>query len=178
MPDSPSSLCILPDLPVRYFGHTQHGGTLCGGLSGTQTTCRQWNSKDASFPAKPVHEFKSGRFYHVSWTPVSEKETFLIGGGFKSNNSSTIVEPEVLEGSPGFPIKYPLTRWPVHGSCGITDPDTDALIITGGMTAETDTSLYDENGFIEPFGTLNHKRRWHGCTSYVTNKKRVYLKSS
>ena len=29
-PNSLESSCILPELPAPYFGHTQHGGLLCG----------------------------------------------------------------------------------------------------------------------------------------------------
>ena len=173
LPDFPDSPCILPNLPVEYREHSQDGGLLCGGYAKTtRHNCRKWNSTEGKFPAKPVHEFKHGRKNHVSWTPVAEKETFLIGGGGANSgdrNTSTIVKPGVFEGSHGFDLTIP-----INAACAIPDPDTDTLIITGGDPKnETSTSLYNEDGFIESFGTLNHGRAHHGCTSYVTHNKRV-----
>jgi len=175
LPDFPDSPCILPALPVAYSEHSQDGGLLCGGYAKeTRFNCRQWNSTEGNFPAKPVHEFKHDRKNHVSWTPVAEKETFLIGGGGTDSgamNSSTIVKPGVFEGSHGFDLTIP-----IYAACAIPDPDTDTLIITGGDPEnETSTSLYNEDGFIESFGTLNHGRAHHGCTSYVTHNKRIFM---
>ena len=172
-PNSPP--CILPDLPARYYTHTQDGGMICGGYY-TQYNCRQWSPKEGIFPDEPVHRFKPGRFVHVSWTPVSEKETFLIGGGtnIESRNSSTLVKPGTIEGSNGFPLKYPL-----YGACSIPDPETDTVIITGGNLYSSPTprykltSLYNEEGWVENFGNLTYERKYHGCTSYVADQKRV-----
>ena len=170
----------MPDLPAPYYQHTQDGGLICGGAQ-TQYTCRQWNSTEGNFPYEPVHKFKPGRYVHVSWTPVYEKETFLVGGqGTVARNSSTVVKPGVLWGSNGFPkgLKYPL-----GGACSIPDPDTDTVIITGGNYSPYPpapspplyraTSVYNEKGWVEDLGNLNHPRRYHGCTSYIANKKRV-----
>ena len=77
LPNYPSQPCILPDLPAQYSGHTSDQGLICGGYH-TQENCRQWSPKEGNFPDEPVHRFKPGRYNHVSWTPVSEKETFLI----------------------------------------------------------------------------------------------------
>ena len=173
-PNDPSNPCILPELPFPYYAHTQDGGMICGGARGTSDNCRQWNSKEGKFPKKPDHEFKPSRYWHVSWTPVSEKETFLIGGSNnEAKNSSTVVKPGEPAGKNGFKLKYPL-----NGACSIPDPETDTVLITGGNSLPINlqykiTSLYNEDKFVENLGNLNYKRRYHGCTSYVTNKKRV-----
>merc|ERR1719312_362846 len=180
-PNNPSYPCILPELPASYYGQSQDGGMICGGYyTRTRNNCRQWNSKERKFPSKTVHEFKPSRYFHVSWTPVSEKkETFLIGGG-TSRNSSNVVKQGVIEGYKG---PETLPNLPLWGACSIPDPDTDTVIITGGNTDYKSpkapqlrvTSLYNEDGFIENFGNLTFRRMNHGCTSYIANKKRVFL---
>ena len=173
VPNTPGEPCILHDLPEGYYGHTQDGGMICGGVQ-TQNTCRRWNPKEGIFPYKTVHGFEPGRYAHVSWTPVYEKETFLIGGGsnLESRNSSTLVKQGTFAGSDGFPkgLKYAL-----FGACSIPDPDTDTVVITGGRYSEKTSSVYNEYGFIEYLGDLNFKRYEHGCTSYVSDNTRVYI---
>ena len=168
VPNTPGEPCILHDLPEGYYGHTQDGGMICGGVQ-TQNTCRRWNPKEGIFPDKPVHEFEPGRWLHVSWTPVSERETFLIGGGKHAESLSTIVKPGKYGGKPGFNLSTPLI-----GACSIPDPETDTVIITGGNRPKyTLTSLYNEDGWVENFGNLYYGRQYHGCASYVADKKRV-----
>ena len=179
LPNSPKTPCILPKLPAGYAFHTQDGGMICGGL-GAPNNCRRWNSKERNFSDKPVHVFKTERFLHVSWTPVSQEETFLMGGhNLKSTaalNTSTVVEQGIFQGSPNFTLKYPFS-----GACSIPDPDTDRVVITGGQQSEfkhtysKKTSLYNQKGFIQYLGDLHYIRYFHGCTSYTSDNKRVCL---
>ena len=174
LPNSPNEPCILHDLPAPYSGHTQDGGMICGGRGqrgSLNNNCRQWNQEEGKFPINPVHEFNPARGSLVSWTPMSEMETFLIGGDGPSEsfNSSTIVKPGVFDGYKGFYLKYYL-----YGSCAVADPETDTVVIIGGNTDSYKvTSLYNEDGWVEDFGNLHYMRWRHGCTSYVANKKRV-----
>ena len=184
LPNSPSTPCILPDLPAPYYAHTQdtiqNRALLCGGVyTSTRDNCRQWSYKEGKFPAELVHKFSPDRYHHVSWTPASERETFLIGGGSlktgaTASTSSTLVKPGVFYGTPGFNLTQSL-----FGACSIPDPDSDTVVITGGnyfykfSDSYKVTSLYNEDGFIENFGNLNYKRYFHGCTSYIADKKRV-----
>ena len=176
LPKSPSQKCILPNLPIPNYGHTLDGDMICGGYGTTNNmNCRQWNSTAGIFSKKPAHNFKPGRMNHMSWSPVSEKVIFLIGAGYSktgSYNSSHIIKPGVFEGYRGFELKYSL-----YAACSIPDPETDTLIITGGNNNspyDRVTSLYNEDGWIEDFGLLNQRRRFHGCASYIADKKRVY----
>ena len=163
-PDSPDTPCILPELPAPYFGHTQNGGLLCGGYRNeTRYNCRQWNSTESKFLENPVHKISPGRYFHVSWTPVSGNETILMDG-----NTTTIVKPGVELGSEWFYLKYNFSA-----ACSIPDPDTDTLVITGGRYSGKTTSLYNKTGFVEYLGELNFKRHEHGCTSYVSDGIRV-----
>ena len=103
---------------------------------------------------------------------MSEKETFLIGGGkAEARNSTTIVKPGELNGIPGFPLVNSL-----FGACSIPWPEQNKVIITGGNTDSPQnrrTSVYNKQGHIENLGYLNHQRKDHGCTSYVSDNKRV-----
>ena len=182
-PKFPFKPCILPDLPERYYGHTQDSGMICGGTY-TQYTCRKWSSKEGIFPDKPVHNIKPGRFQLVSWTPSSKNETFLMGGGAYNTgarSSSTIVKQGVLNGAPGFKL---VTQ--IYGACSIPWPETDTVLITGGnlnkkkRTKRGDspnykrTSVYNKKGIIDEYlGFLNYPRYMHGCTSFVADNKRV-----
>ena len=181
LPNSPGNPCILPDLPERYHAHTQDSGMICGG-SYTKYTCRQWSPKEESFPDKPVHYFKPGRFHHVSWT-TAEKETIMFGGGAYNTgarNSTTILKPGVVDGNQGFKLADQ-----IYGACSIPWPETDTVIITGGYvnkkkrTKRGDspnsqlTSVYNEKGFIEYLGVLHYPRHLHGFTSFVADNKRV-----
>ena len=178
LPNSPDTPCILPELPEQFTEQTQDGGMICGGLY-TRNYCYAWNSTEGKFPKTPVHKFAPARYHHVSWTPVSEKETFLIGGGSSkpksgAHNSTNTLTPGVFMGRKGFDLK---NQYILYGACSIADPETDTVIITGGNAFDQPrfklTSLYNEDGFIENFGNLTHRREFHGCTSYVANKKRV-----
>ena len=183
VPNSPNNPCLLPNLPAAYDKHTQSGGMICGGWNsifykgkdnwGTRF-CHQWNSEEGKWYDKPVHEFNPGRYALVSWSPASEKETFLIGNGGRADklamNTSTKVKPGIYEGTHGFKLKYPF-----GGGCSVPDPETDTLVITGGWASLTLTSLYNENGFVEYFGNLTHKRAKHGCSSYFDDNKRVFF---
>ena len=178
LPNSPNKRCILPDLPRPFYWHTQEGGMICGGQSrnGTMNNCHQWIPEEGKFTTKPVHEFNPPRDALVSWTPVSQRETFLIGGSGSpdgaSQKTSSIVKSGVFDGSKGFDLKYKL-----YGSCAVPDPETDTVVIIGGNhegnPGNKITSLYNEDGWVEDFGNLHHQRWWHGCTSYVADNKRV-----
>ena len=175
LPNSPGNPCILPDLPERYYAHTQDSGMICGG-SYTKYTCRQWSPKEESFPDKPVHYFKPGRFHHVSWT-TAEKETILFGGGAYNTgarNSTTILKPGVVDGNQGFKLVDQ-----IYGACSIPWPEKNSVVITGGnyhSPIYMSTPVYNEKGFVEDLGKINHQRVYHGCTSYIANKKRVDMK--
>ena len=180
LPNSPETKCILPDLPADYVFHTQDGGMICGGRKNTENTCRQWNSTEAKFPNKTVHSFEPGRYHHVSWSPVSGKETFLIGGMTRGSsrwntftgNTSTLVKPGLYNGTPGFNLTY-LKFYRLLDACAIPDPDTDTVVITGGQYSMNNTFLYNQKGFLRNLGDLNYVRVGHGCTSYISDNRRV-----
>ena len=95
-----------------------------------------------------------------------------MGDDSKSaQNTTTVVKPGVFPGYPGFKLTNPL-----YGACSIPYPENDTVLITGGnwdYPYYKVTAFNDKHGKRENFGYLNVPRRFHGCTSYITNKKRV-----
>ena len=59
-------------------------------------------------------------------------------------------------------------------SCGIPDPETDTIIVTGGQDTETRVSQYDRNGFVKNLPSLNTVRRFHSCAQFTDNGVKVY----
>ena len=60
-----------------------------------------------------------------------------------------------------------------RGACAIPDPDTDTVIVTGGRFSYVIVSIYNEEGWVRNLKGLNKKRRFHGCTSFVTGGEKV-----
>ena len=95
-PFTETSCSLPPNLPDERFSHTQDGLLLCGGTSisksGDQSqTCLTWNqgSWDVS------HHLSSKRSAHISWTPATGNNTYLMGGYYLNNEKTTdIVGPD------------------------------------------------------------------------------------
>ena len=72
-------------------------------------------------------------------------------------------------------------------ACAISDPDTDTLVVTGGIDVDdknepivsTTVTRYGKKGYIEDFSPgLKTGRGGHGCTSFVSQQnERVNLYS-
>ena len=58
-------------------------------------------------------------------------------------------------------------------ACAIPDPDTDIVVVTGGMDTLTPVSVYSVLGWIVDLPSLNAGRTSHACTSYMTGGMRV-----
>ena len=63
-------------------------------------------------------------------------------------------------------------------ACAIADPDTDTVVVTGGLF--NDVSRYGKEGWIEDFSSkLITGRRDHGCSSFLSkDNERVILVTS
>ena len=68
-------------------------------------------------------------------------------------------------------------------TCGIEDPDTQTVVITGGyltgrLSIMNTVSLYGIQGWIEDLPSLNYNRYQHACSSYMSGGSRVrdYMK--
>ena len=60
-------------------------------------------------------------------------------------------------------------------TCAIPDPDTDTVVITGGLDTLTTVSVYSVHGWVEDLPSLNIGRYLHACTSYMSGGKRVRI---
>ena len=63
-------------------------------------------------------------------------------------------------------------------TCGIEDPDTQTVVITGGyltgrLSIMNTVSLYGIQGWIEDLPSLNYNRYQHACSSYMSGGSRV-----
>ena len=58
-------------------------------------------------------------------------------------------------------------------ACAIPDPDTDTVVVTGGVVTLTKVSVYSVQGWQEDLPSLNTGRHSHACTSYMSGGKRV-----
>ena len=95
-----SSLCTLPDLPNKYYYHTQSGLVTCGGgdSSNTATSCvrlidGEWLQSNT---------LKQYRYYHTSWT--SPLGIVLMGG--RGSGTTTELLTEDGQSVELFPLKY------------------------------------------------------------------------
>ncbi len=66
-------------------------------------------------------------------------------------------------------------------ACAISDPENQQVIITGGGDPEIEitanVTVYGHRGWVEDLPNMNYKRAEHGCTSYLSQGKRVSLLS-
>ena len=58
-------------------------------------------------------------------------------------------------------------------ACSIEDPDTETVVITGGVYTLTTVSVYGLQGWMEDLPHLINGRLGHACTSYKTAGTRV-----
>ena len=102
-----SRLCSLPNLPSIRTGHSQTGGTLCGGGlygSGTWTSCLTFTSGSW----EETHTLDRERFAHSAW--ASPRGIMLLGGAFDySARTTTEILLENGRTTPGFRLS-PMAR--------------------------------------------------------------------
>ena len=108
-PDT-NSTCTLPDLPEKYYGHTQDGSLLCGGRAGKHyfgsIYCRRWNNFTGTWD-KVSRSLIESRLFHVSWTPADGSGTYLIGGdSVWKNTTYEVFEKDTNKVNATFPMQY------------------------------------------------------------------------
>jgi len=155
--------CSLQSLPTARYGHTldQLGdGTVlaCGG-DGAYKTCDK--SDGTSWSHHSTLQYS--RAYHTS---LPGHHDLLLMGGYYSRNTS-----ELVEGGEQFNLQRD-----TGGACGITEPESDYIILTGGWGPLDIVAKYTVHGFIGNLPSLKIGRFGHGCGVFDTiTGKKVYV---
>merc|ERR1711915_866396 len=84
--------------------------------------------------------------------------------------STELVTWDGKRSTANFSLEYELSF-----SCGIPDPDTDTIIVTGGYNSATRVSQYDKMGNMKKLASLNTGRSSHGCAQFTENGVKVLL---
>ena len=58
-------------------------------------------------------------------------------------------------------------------ACAIPDPDTNTVVITGGILTGNTVSVYSVQGWQEDLPPLNIGRYRHACAGYTSGGRRV-----
>jgi len=164
-----STSCIVEDYEfpggVRYHTLNTLGEKtiLCGGensTGGISAECYELTPNSPTAWTKYA-DLNNAKHLHITW---ESSQGLVITGGWQSHRTS-----ELVNGDLSFPIHS------TRRSCGITDTETDSVIVTGGCCGSENNKVfrYYLNGLIEELPTMNRGRQFHGCGSFKdeeTNK--------
>jgi len=160
--------CSLQSMPSARDGHTldQLGdGTVlaCGGWADAQKTCDKFNGTSWS-------RHSTLRYSRVFHTSLPGHHDLLLMGGHYSRATTELV---------GGGEQYNLQR-DTRGACGITEPGSDYIILTGGdggdYTPFNTVAKYTVQGFVGNLPSLKIGRYAHGCGVLdITTDKKVYV---
>merc|ERR1712168_886609 len=155
--------CSLQSLPSGRHGHTldQLGdGTVlaCGGYP-TMTICDKFDGTSWS-------QYSTLHYNRVDHTSLPGHQDLLLMGGLNSGAST-----ELAGGGDHYNLQLD-AEW----VCGITEPGSDYIILTGGFKSLNTVAKYSLQGFDSSLPDLNIGRYGHGCGVFDTNTdKKVYV---
>jgi len=152
--------CILPNLTLPRYYHTQNRHLACGGEGGANKSCE--TLKDGSWTLS--HTLQYGRDAHTSWDTYAG--IYLLGGSLSPTTSELVTHSGTAK---SFDLKYSTSN-----ACGIKISDNE-YVMTGGSDTSQIVSKYSQNGWIQDLPTLNIGRRGHGCGSYTNGNERVLI---
>jgi len=168
---SKKQFCKLPNVPTDRFGHTTIGFTSCGGWEYENNNCYTFNTDKGEWELS--HNFKGRHAGHVAW---QTSEGLALVGGW-GNVYTSILGPNGAETIIKYESDY--EKWT---PCGIPDPETETIIITGGnhknSTGYYQSSVvnrYDKHGKRERLPNMNIPRWLHACSSYKNDKGKTVL---
>jgi len=157
--------CSLQSLPSARSSHTldQLGdGTVlaCGGWPYTLETCDKFNGTSWSWHSTLLHR----RDHHTSLP--GHHDLLLMGGTY------SLATTELVGGGEQYNLKRR-----TQGACGITEPGSDYIILTGGSLSRKTVAKYNRvEGFVSSLPDLNIERWGHGCGVFDTNTgQKVYV---
>ena len=64
-------------------------------------------------------------------------------------------------------------RFYYRRACAIPDPDTDTVVITGGLSSQNTVSMYSDQGWQADLPNINIGRYGHACAGYMSGGRRV-----
>ena len=185
--------CSLPDLPVISFGHSQTGLEACGGGGPLDYKCARLSNGSWEL-SHMLAEEPAGRIGHSSW--ASPLGTVLIGGTYKENSTTELLDDTTDSSTFHFPLKYSKRSvasclYIIYVStyiptttridfCGIELEEE--VILTGGLwlvgfhnTTHTTTkvTVYNSDGFLTDLPDFNIGRYGHTCGHFVNSDKLV-----
>jgi len=158
--------CSLQRMPSGRRGHTldQLGdGTVlaCGGYPDNPNTCDKFNGTYWSRHSTLLNS----RGQHTS---LPGQHDLLLMGGYYSQATT-----ELVEGGGG--EKYNLQQ-DTYRACGITEPGSDYIILTGGWGSGDTVVKYNKDGFLGKLPDLKIARSSHGCGVFDTiTGQKVYV---
>jgi len=148
--------CRLPNLPEHRYDHTMDGIYLCGGVSVAVGSLPCLKFSEGQWI--PFYDLVQSRTRHSSW--MTDQGLVLMGGHQSPLTSEIVPTMEGHQGGLAFDMKYKTAE-----ACSI--PDSDSVLITGGLHSLSSVSRYDLTGWLEDLPNLGQERRRHGCGSYT-----------
>jgi len=149
--------CSLQNMTSARMGHTldQLGdGTVlaCGGYGDAGKTCEKFDGTSRSRHST----LQYSRVYHTS---LPGQNDLLLMGGWDSE-----VTTELVEGGEQYNLQQN-----TESACGIIEPGSDYIILTGGYYTRNTVAKYNREGFIGNLPSLKIGRFGHGCGVFDTN---------
>jgi len=155
--------CSLQSMPSARHAHTldQLGdGTVlaCGGY-GAKKNCEKFDGTSWSQHSTLLHS----RVWHTSLP--GHHDLLLMGG--EDSPATT----ELVEGGEQYNLQQN-----TEYACGITEPGSDYIILTGGGSSLNTVARYTLQGFVGNLPSLKIGRYQHGCGVFDTiTGKKVYV---
>ena len=163
---SKHTFCDLPDIPTDRILHTTQGLTVCGGYGDNDTNLYNCDS----FDVNTGNWYRSYNFTerHAGYVSWQTSQGLMLIGGWHTDKTS-IIHPDGTETKFHFESdkRY---RTP----CGIPDPETGTIIITGGYSdgaLSKRVTRYYEDGKGVAMPDMNNPRYLHGCSSFKNDKE-------
>ena len=100
---SAGTSCTLPPLQPQRWYHSVDNNILCGSLeTAAWRSCLKWIPDTGSW--KELLTLDVQRYGHVSWTPDTDKGTYLMGGDYTAWTTVLIKDDGTQE--PAFRLQY------------------------------------------------------------------------
>jgi len=154
--------CLLQNMTTARTYHTlDHlgDGTVlaCGGYGG-EKTCEKFDGTSWS-------QHSTLQYSREDHTSLPGHHDLLLMGGYYSRTT------ELVGGGEQYNLQQS-----TRDACGITEPGSDYIILTGGDYSRNTVARYTLQGFVGNLPSLKIGRSGHGCGVFDTNTgQKVYV---